>query len=126
MAAARPDEVEATTHGEDKAEEAKVKLAQPPVSESRDTDLVTIGKDGVELQWRMVEHQEPQRTPESEDGKAMVDGGAPLVTDEANSFMLEEGSEMETIAEVGRTSADIGYKEAVVDAPPVVAIRRHL
>ena len=74
----------------------------------------------------MVEHQEPQGTPESEDGKAMVDGGAPSVTDEANSFTVEEGSEMATIAEVGRTSTDIGYKGAVADTPSVVAIRRHL
>ena len=108
VVAARPIAVEAPTHGGDKTEEAQVKFAQPPVLELQDTDPVTIGKDGVESQRRMAENQEPQWMPEGEDGEATVDGGAPSVTDDANPFTVEEGGEMETTAEVGRTSANIG------------------
>ena len=42
--AARPITVEAITRGRDEAEEAKVKLAQPPVSESQDINPIMMAK----------------------------------------------------------------------------------
>ena len=41
--------------GEEEAEEAKVKPTQPLLSESQDTDPVTIGEGGMELQGPMAE-----------------------------------------------------------------------
>ena len=107
MVATRLIAVKSTTRGKDKAMEAKVKPAQPPVSQSQDIDLVTIGKDGVEPQRQMVEHQEPQwmATP----------------TDNANPIMLEDDGEMEMAAKVGRTSDNNGEKGVVANAPPTAA-----
>ena len=46
----------------------------------------------------MAEHQEPRWTPNSEDGEAAADSGAPLMTDDANPITVEEGGEMERTA----------------------------